>query len=256
MRLLKQFLYGFFYLAILVSLIWLVYSFEFKPAPNCFDGKKNQEETGIDCGGSCISCEVQGLKPLSAGSAEFFGDDRVFSAVAEVKNLNADYGTKSFGYEVNFYDSSGRLLISKRGSDFIYSGENKNIIEAGIGITNGIPDRAEIKLINPGDIKWDNKKDFFADIPKLENISAKIENNQIVVSGYVMNGKSLEFSRAIVSAFAVDNAGRRVGVSKTESKIGPFGTWNFNIFIPINKDAIKNIDLNATVKSAVIEALK
>ena len=31
---------------------------------------------------------------------------------------------------------------------------------------------------------------------------------------------------------------------------------NFNIFIPINKDAIKNIDLNATVKSAVIEALK
>ena len=61
MRLLKQFLYGFFYLAILVSLIWLVYSFEFKPAPNCFDGKKNQEETGIDCGGSCISCEVKAL---------------------------------------------------------------------------------------------------------------------------------------------------------------------------------------------------
>ena len=65
-----------------------------------------------------------------------------FFAVAEVKNLNADYGTKSLVTKY-FYDSSGRLLISKRGSDFIYSGENKNIIEAGIGITNGIPDRAK-----------------------------------------------------------------------------------------------------------------
>ena len=125
MRLFKQFLYGFLYLAIFSSLVWLVYSLEFKPAPTCFDEKKNQEETGIDCGSPCISCEVKSLKPLSVGSAEFFGDDRVFSAVAEVRNPNADYGTKYFEYEISFFDSSEKLLSSKKGSDFIYPGEIK-----------------------------------------------------------------------------------------------------------------------------------
>jgi hypothetical protein len=30
------------------------------PAPTCFDGVKNGEETGVDCGGTCDACQQQG----------------------------------------------------------------------------------------------------------------------------------------------------------------------------------------------------
>ena len=257
MRLLKQFLYGFFYLAIFGGIFWWIYSATLRPAPTCFDEKQNQEETGIDCGGPCISCEVKNLKPLSIGGiTSLFGDDRIFSVAAEVKNPNADYGTRNFSYEADFYDSSSRLLGVEKGIDFIYPGENKYIIVAGIKIGNGIPVRAEIKLINQSEIKWEKKNDFIPLSAEFKNVLAELENNQVIISGYVINVNNFEFSRVVVSAFAVDNMGIKVGASKTETKIGPFGAWNFNIFIPVNKTLIKNIDLDATVKSAVVGVLK
>src|SRR4030095_7117121 len=30
-----------------------------KPFPDCYDGIKNQDETGIDCGGSCVPCPAK-----------------------------------------------------------------------------------------------------------------------------------------------------------------------------------------------------
>ena len=49
-RLLKQFLYGTFYLVILAAVGWGIYSFEFKPAPSCFDNQQNGGEGGVDLG--------------------------------------------------------------------------------------------------------------------------------------------------------------------------------------------------------------
>ena len=255
-RLAKQLLYGFLYLVILSGLIWLIYFLEFKPAPTCFDNAKNGGETGIDCGGSCISCEIKNISPILAGETTLFGDDRIFSAAATIRNPNPDHGTRNFSYEADFYDSSSQLLATQKGFDFIYPGENKYIVVAGVKVGNGIPVRAEIKLSNQGETRWEKKTDFIPLYAELKNVAAEIENGQTVISGYVVNANNFEFSRVVVSAFAVDDLGVKIGASKTESKIGPFGNWNFKIFIPINKTLIKNIDLAATAKSVVVGVLK
>ena len=256
-RLLKQLLYGSLYLAIFSGLIWLVYSLEFKAAPSCFDNDRNGDETGIDCGGSCISCEIKNLQMLSVGNTILFEADRDFSAVASIRNPNDIFGVNFFDYEAIFYDKSGTALKSVRGTGFIYPGQEKNIIEAGAKITEGIPSRAEIKLLNENDIKWLRKEDFSEPEYGLREISSYLENGQVVVSGFVENVKNFTYSRIIVSAFALDNLGTRMGAGKSEIKnLNKFGAANFKIFIPVKKDYADLVDFAGTKKTVSVEILK
>lgn len=257
MRLFKQFTYGAVYLAIFGGLIWLVYSLEFKAAPTCFDNDQNGDETGIDCGGSCVSCEIKNLQPLSIGQAILLGANRDFSAVAAVRNLNSDFGTNSFDYEARFYDKAGVLLKSARGTEFIYPGETKNIIEAGAKIVEGIPVSAEIELLDAGGIKWLKNADFFEPAHELKEAAAYYENGQMIISGYAANMTNSVFSRVVVSAFAFDNLGTKIGASKYEIKsLKPFGAAGFKIFIPIDSALSDVLDFEAAKQSISIEVLK
>lgn len=257
MRLLKQIIYGAVYLAVFIGLVWLVYSLEFKTAPTCFDNDKNGDETGVDCGGSCVSCEIKNLKPLSIGPAILLGSGRDFSAVALVKNPNSGFGTNSFDYEARFYDGSGVLLKSVRGTEFIYSGETKNVIEAGAKIVEGIPMRAEMELLNAGDISWLKAADFSEPAHELKETAAYYENGQMAISGYVANMTNFAFSRVVVSAFAFDNSGIKIGASKYEiSNLKPFGAAGFKISIPIDKALSGALDFEASKQSIAIEVLK
>jgi len=257
MRLLKQFVYGAIYLAIFIGLVWFVYSLEFKAAPTCSDNDKNGDEAGVDCGGSCVSCEIKNLKPLSAGQAILLGSGRNFSAVAVIRNPNSDFGTNSFDYEARFYDASGVLLKSSRGTEFIYPGETKNIIEAGAKIVEGIPTRAEIELLNAGDISWLKNIDFFEPAYELKSAAAYFENGQVVISGYVANMTNFAFSRVIISAFAFDNFGIKIGASKYEIKnLKPFGVAGFKILIPVDVALSDALDFEATKQSIAIGVLK
>ena len=256
MRLLKQFLYGIFYLAILGGILWLIYSVTLKPAPSCFDNRQNGGETGMDCGGGCITCEIKNLSPLSLLPATLFSADRDFSASAELNNPNLNYGAKTFDYEVNFYDASGRVLETRENKSFIYSGETKNLIEAGVRITNGIPARAEIK-IDGKSIVWEKAENFPVPKYNLKDFAAELENGQAVVSGNISNPNNFILSKIIVSAFLVDKSGIKIGASKTElQNVRPFRVENFKIFIPVRKDLAGAIDLEATAQNVFVEVLK
>ena|SRR3989344_7789305 len=256
MRLAKQFLYGIFYLLILSGISWGVYSFTLKPAPSCFDNKQNGREIGVDCGGDCVSCEIKNLQPLSFSSAVLFRADRVFSASAEIRNPNSSYGAKSFDYEVNFYDGAGKLLQSIKKKGFIYAGQTKDLIEAGVRITAGVASTTEIKL-DEKSLIWGRAKDFFEPPHELKDSAAVLENEQAVISGNITNLNNYLLSRVLVSAFLIDKSGMRVGASKTEFQdVGPFQVENFKIFIPVRKDLVGEVDLEATAQSVFVEVLK
>ena len=51
---------GFFIFVTTVFLFFLLYE-----TPTCFDGKQNQEEIGIDCGGPCVRLCVFQVEELS-----------------------------------------------------------------------------------------------------------------------------------------------------------------------------------------------
>lgn len=257
-RVVKQLLYGTLYLLIFFGVAWGVYAITLRPAPSCFDNKQNGQETGVDCGGNCISCEIKNLQPLSLSPAVLFSADRNFSTAAEIRNSNASHGAK-FDYEVNFYDAGGKNLKNIKNEGFIYAGEQKSLIE-GIRITTGIPVRAEIKILEPS-LTWLRQTDFFNPPHALKAVNAviaEIENGQAVVSGRISNlNNNYVLSRVIVSAFLIDKLGVKIGASKTLlNDLAPFGSQDFKIIIPVRKDLLNEVDLEATAQSVFVEVLK
>lgn len=255
-RLVKQLLYGTFYLLIFAGIGYGIYAVTLKPAPSCFDNKQNGDEAGVDCGESCVSCEIKNLQSLSLGQAILFSADRDFSASAELRNPNSAYGAKTFDYEVNFYDASGKVLKNIKNKGFIYAGENKSIVEAGARITAGIPARAEIKL-NEKSIVWEKASEFSQPPYKLGDTAATLEIEQAIINGNVANLNNYNLSRVIINAFLVDKSGIKIGASKTEiQNVGAFRVESFKIFIPVRKDLLSLVDLEATAQSVFVEVLK
>lgn len=254
-RILKQILYGAFYLLVLAGILWVIYVVALRPAPSCFDNRQNGGETGVDCGGPCISCEIKNLQPISLLPAILFSADRNFSAAAEIRNLNVGHGAK-FDYEVNFYDAAGKNLKNIKNTGFIYGGESKSLID-GARITTGIPARAEIKILEPSLI-WLRQTDFFNPPHKLEAVNAVIENEQaVVVSGRISNLNNYALSRVIAGAFLVDKLVIKIGASKTLlENLDSFGSQDFKIIIPVRKDLASEVDLEATAQSVFVEVLK
>src|SRR4030042_1047573 len=133
MRLLKQIIYGVGYLAVFFLIGFLIYNSHFKPAPTCFDGKQNQNETCVDCVGPCASCEIRTLSPLEAIQIKRFSGDNQAVVTAEVKNPNLNWGADQFSYTFDVYGKNGAKIKSIAKTSFIYAGEIKYLLEpAGI----------------------------------------------------------------------------------------------------------------------------
>lgn len=255
-RIAKQFLYGTLFLMVLsVALLW-AYSAFLKPAPSCFDNRQNGDELGVDCDGSCVSCDVKNLRPLFAAEANLYGVERVYSVSVQVQNSSPAFGAKSFSYTVNFYDANGVLLRTASDKSFIYANSSKNIVEAGARITNGVPVRAEM-VIDDSSVEWAKTTDFSEPKYELKDVSVELENGQVAISGVVVNPNNFTFSKVVIGVFLSDNIGLKAGASKTElNNVGQFRQNNFKLFIPVQKDMLDNIDLNASAKSVSVSVLK
>lgn len=255
-RTVKQFIYGTFYLLIFSSLAWGLYSITLKPAPSCFDDRQNGDEEGVDCGGSCVSCDVKNLKPLFVGEANLYGVDRIYSASARIQNSSPAFGARTFSYSVNFYDAGNVLLKSISNKSFIYANESKNIVEAGARITNGVPNRVEL-VIDNASVEWAKPVEFSEPKYELKDINAVLDGEQVVVSGAIVNPNNFSFTKAVITAFLGDEFGTKSGASRTElDNIGQFREESFKIFIPVSKSMIANIDLSATSESVSASVLK
>jgi hypothetical protein len=127
---------------------WLSYLI-FRPAANCFDGKKNQNELGVDCGGVCGECQLEKkAKDLTVGETAFvLGDVNKYDVEARVVNPNISFGSSSFGYEFTLKDSAGTVLVSRTGTGFVLPKEEKYIIETNLE-SNQLPASVDFKIKN------------------------------------------------------------------------------------------------------------
>ncbi len=137
--------------------------------PTCFDNKQNQNELGIDCGGSCKPClgEVKNL--IVVWSKAFKLENGKYDAAAIVKNPNLFVGIHALKYKFKLYDSDNVLVAVRDGETFINPGEDYVIFQANIDVGERIPVRAFVEFEkNP---KWEriekekpqivvSKKDF------------------------------------------------------------------------------------------------
>lgn len=116
-RLRKQIIVALVFLGIF-SLIGGGIYLNYRPAPTCFDGLRNQGEEGIDCGGPCIPCDLKYNPPLSLADVPVFliNQDNKVDILFKITNLSQEWGAKEFSYKVML------IGLNQEKQEFIKSG--------------------------------------------------------------------------------------------------------------------------------------
>lgn len=130
----RQFLYfsyvfGFF--APIAIILLIIYW----PRPTCFDQKKNQDETGIDCGGSCqLACTAEVIPLRVYWARPLLVSDGVYDVMASVENGNTTLGAREIKYEIYLYGQNNLLLAKREGKTFVNPGEKFYVFESLINV--------------------------------------------------------------------------------------------------------------------------
>lgn len=201
----------------------------FYRAPTCFDGVKNGNELGIDCGGSCRKLCASAYLPPKFDWARF---ERVapglYNLGAYIENPNASAGAAAVPYHMVLYDASGTVLADVPGTIGLPPHRNVLAFAPAVRVT-GVPAAATFEFT--GSSEWTVERDRLA--------SLVVADKTFVVDG---NASSLQVTfknpgveplpRFDVGAVLYDGTGNAVGFSKTVvdpipgngSAIAPF-TW-------------------------------
>lgn len=221
----------------LISVVWLKIT-----APSCTDGKQNQGEKGVDCGGQCAKeClgEIRDLTVLWSKPLQVAGSD--YDAVALVENRNLFLSAKSVRYQFKFYDDRNILIASKEGEIFINPGQKFAIFESGIDVGSRKP--AKVFLEFHKNISWEIYKgeNLGLVVTKKEyqdssrpSISATLENKTLA------NIKGV-YAVAIIYAEngnAIAASATKIGEIKGESSADIFFTWPENFGEEYSRDEI------------------
>jgi len=241
-RSLKQFIYGVFYLSVFALIIWGGYIF-FSPTASCFDGVRNQGEEGIDCGGSCLTCDVMTLSPIKIlGRPDVFKGPGNISLLVKIVNPNPDHGAE-FSYSFIIYDESGKVENTFSGSGFINASERKYINENKFFQSTSF-NRAVLRI---SEVEWLKQEKSLK--PKLEvkDVSTFIENDKVSVRGLIDNQSLFSGFDVEVVAIFVDEYGFNIFAGRTIIKnIEGFAREKFNITVPITSDIAEKISSDRT----------
>ena len=216
-RIIKQLIYGAIYLIALGAVVYGLSSLNIFSAPSCFDTKQNQDEEGIDCGGSCISCAIKNLQPIRS-KVQFFGIDGNTNAVIDLANPNIEYGVPSFTYTLNFYNRAKEKIFTLNRQSFIYPAEaQKVIIEPNLKVNSReIFGEPELIISNPD---WRPAGEFSEPRVQTRQVKTEVVDNQATITGLFVNRESFTLSRAGIGVQIyqnlTDGTTRLVGISKT-----------------------------------------
>jgi len=182
------------YLAgLFIFLALIVFAFTYKlifKQPTCSDGKQNGEETGVDCGGSCIRvCDAEATTPVVIWSRAFPVIDNNYNLVAFVENRNKDSAVVSADYEFRIYDTNNKLLGRRQGKTFIPPNQQFPVFESRFYAGDSNVKSISFEFTSP--LVWVKKdptlqtlpinvsKISFDNNPDTPTLSANIDNNSI-----------------------------------------------------------------------------
>ena len=204
----------FFLLTVVLPLV-----IHFYKAPTCFDGKMNDSELGVDCGGPCtLLCPSQ-YAPLSVIWSRFSKvSDGDYNVLAYIENPNINASADNLDYSFKLYDKEGVLLRERFGKTFAPANKIMAILEPDLQTGNQVPTRVEFSFISQA--VWTKQASMGTGISVSQSVisredsaprlSAVLTNNTInqikgiEAIGIVYNeaGNTIAFSRTVVDSIA------------------------------------------------------
>ncbi len=126
-----------------------IYFANFYHEPTCFDGKKNGDELGVDCGGSCVRiCSFSVEQPVVKWSRAFKVTNGTYNAVAYVENRNREAASSEVKYTFTLYDEAG-IIATRSGTTILPPDGLYPIFEGRIDTGRRIPNRTFIEVEPP-----------------------------------------------------------------------------------------------------------
>lgn len=197
---------------------FLIYATFLKADPTCFDGKQNQDETGLDCGGSCtkqcaVTVEAEDL--VIRETAFMPVGDGSYDVLAQVHNPNDIAGASSFTYTISLQDASGQVLSRQSGTSFILPQETKYLFEFHLAAASA-PTRAVIEFSG---IVWE-RFEGYTEKPRISVVRqsyARITSGPGygAATGLVINESPYDFRSLSVKVVLRDAAGKPVALNMT-----------------------------------------
>lgn len=250
----KQLIIAGIFLVIIILIIGIFYLFTIPTRGTCFDGKQNQRETGVDCGGPCGHCEEP--EDLIVVFQKFIPTtEHEFDLIAQIENPNRDWGIESLTYKFNLYDKNNKLINFIERKTYFLPQETDYIIEQRVSLVSvpsaptPVLDRIELEL---KDISWQKLKDFEELDLIIEDKNYQLIDDKSQLSGNIENKSNFDLDKIEIIGLLLSN-GEIIAAGRTEIRTVLMGqtryfeiTWPYQ-FIEVSSFKIKartNVFLN------------
>jgi hypothetical protein len=230
MRLVKQLLYGTLFLAIIAAIVYGVFGNALRPTPTCFDNRRNQGESDVDCGGPCQACEVKSLRPIEVISKTVFHAGSGIGYAFELVNPNSGWAATEIPYQVILQDAFGGNTRAYSGVTFAYAGELKYVVQPFLPENFRNVASMQVELGQP---VWKQGSDFEKPNVDAQDVRTAKNGTQLTVTGKLVNQLSITYDAPVVSAVVFNIRGDIIGASRTQlERLGPLETQNFTVLFP------------------------
>ncbi len=209
-----------FYVLILVLFFavlgFLIFYPKINKAPSCADNKQNGNETGIDCGGSCLNACLAEVDPVSVLWARAF---RVipgrYNALAYLENQNGNAAVSKINYRFRFADKNNVYIGKREGSAYVPLSGRFAIFEPGIDIGNSVPVYTTFEFTQIP--QWVTIPQEKIDQLKVlvSNINLENEETSPVLSAVIENNSLFSIPKIDVVAILYDADNNAVSASRT-----------------------------------------
>lgn len=210
---------------------FLIFNYIFAPAPSCFDGKQNQDEMGVDCGGlHCPACITETPKDVTVLWTRLFQVRAgTYEAAALVENPNITLGSRGIPYLIKFVDADGLVIATRRGETYALPQSRFLIYESGVVSALRKPTRVVLEL-QPFVWEAASKQELPIRIIKGEQ-SFGLDRPRYSIS---LKNESIDtVSNIDVAAVVLDAGGNALGVSASHvDAIGDSATQDVTFIWP------------------------
>lgn len=226
-RIFRRIVVALVYVLLFGGLTLLINSLRTPAAPSCFDGIKNQDERGVDCGGACKSCEQ--IKNVTVFETKVFPTKPGFvDLFAEVRNDNIDYGIAEIRYTFEIFDRDGESVGTKNGITYILPNSTKFVIEQAVPVVRG-PSRAEFHHFPA---QFQEVKNYVKpNLTAIGTISKMVQLDEgggvLAVEGKAGNQTNRDFDRVVVAIRLQNERGETVAVNRHEVRTLLSGEYRF-----------------------------
>lgn len=219
--------------AILAAVMSLIFIAVFYQAPTCSDGILNQDEDGIDCGGSCRYLCVMSVEPATVLFTQALdnGEGRT-DVIALVENKNHGIAAEDVPYTITIYGYDQSLVHSASGKIDLPPGETVPVFLPGVASGHAAVGTAFL-TINANEVKWYALPQDPRIVPRVSNVTLGGTVGNPRVTAILANLDVRPMVKTLAVAVVRDASGNAIAASQTIlAAIPPQGeataifTWN------------------------------